>query len=156
MPCMKWKRLNSKQLGQYAEYYAKMEFASYGYDIYTSEVDDHGVDFLARNIQTEDIYRVQVKSLLRGSYTFIKKDKMKPCKNNLVCLLHFVEDELPKVYVIPVIVLENKGQDGNGKLFVSHDDYKKPEWGINCSKKNLSLLDEYSVEKYFKREMKML
>lgn len=152
MPSMKWSQLSSSQLGQYAEYYAKMEFASYGYDVYTSEVDDHGVDFLARNIQTEDIYRVQVKSLLRGSYTFIKKDKIKPDKYHLVCLLHFVEDELPKVYVIPATVLENKKQDGNGKLFVSHDDYKKPEWGINYPKKKEYLLDEYRVENFMKMQ----
>ena len=47
MPKMKWSDLRPMQLGRYAEYYAKMEFASYGYDIYTSEVDDHGVDFVA-------------------------------------------------------------------------------------------------------------
>ena len=50
MPRMKWDKLNQRQLGQYGEYYAKMEFASYGYDVYTSEVDDHGVDFVARDI----------------------------------------------------------------------------------------------------------
>ena len=52
MPRMKWDKLNQRQLGQYGEYYAKMEFASYGYDVYTSEVDDHGVDFVARDIVT--------------------------------------------------------------------------------------------------------
>ena len=41
MPNMKWDKLNQRQLGRYGEYYAKMEFASYGYDVYTSEVDDH-------------------------------------------------------------------------------------------------------------------
>lgn len=48
MSSMKWSELNHLQLGQYGEYYAKMEFTSYGYDVYTSEVDDHGVDFVAR------------------------------------------------------------------------------------------------------------
>lgn len=88
MPCMKWKKLNSKQLGQYAEYYAKMEFTSYGYDVYTSEIDDHGVDFLARNIQTEEIYKVQVKSLLRGSYTFVKK-KIKLNWMNIIWYVYY-------------------------------------------------------------------
>lgn len=37
----KWSILNRMQLGEYAEYYAKMEFASYDLDVYTSEVDDH-------------------------------------------------------------------------------------------------------------------
>ncbi len=52
MPNMKWSELSSVQLGQYGEYYAKMEFTSYGYDVYTSEVDDHGVDFVARDVKT--------------------------------------------------------------------------------------------------------
>ena len=52
MPSKKWSGLNHMQLGQFGEYYAKMEFASYGFDVYTSEVDDHGVDFIARDIKT--------------------------------------------------------------------------------------------------------
>ena len=39
MPCMNWDRLNSLQIGKYAEYLAKMEFTSYGFDVFKSEVD---------------------------------------------------------------------------------------------------------------------
>ena len=35
MPSKKWSGLNHMQLGQFGEYYAKMEFASYGFDVYT-------------------------------------------------------------------------------------------------------------------------
>ena len=48
MPNLNWSKLTGLQLGRYAEYYAKMEFASYGFEVYTSEVDDHGVDFIAK------------------------------------------------------------------------------------------------------------
>ena len=44
-----WDNLNRLQIGKYAEYYAKMEFTSYGFDVYTSEVDDKGIDFVIRN-----------------------------------------------------------------------------------------------------------
>lgn len=37
MPDTNWSKLNKLQLGRYAEYYAKMEFASYGFEVYTSE-----------------------------------------------------------------------------------------------------------------------
>ena len=47
-----WEKLTPLQLGKFGEYYAKMEFASYGYDVYTSEVDDHGVDFIAKDKKT--------------------------------------------------------------------------------------------------------
>ena len=63
MPKMKWSELSPMQIGRYAEYYAKMEFTSYGYDVYTSEVDDHGVDFVARDVKMDIFYEIQVKSL---------------------------------------------------------------------------------------------
>ena len=61
MPSKKWSGLNHMQLGQFGEYYAKMEFASYGFDVYTSEVDDHGVDFIARDINVQRKIRVYKK-----------------------------------------------------------------------------------------------
>lgn len=144
MPNMKWLQLSNKQLGQYAEYYAKMEFTSYGYDVYTSEVDDHGVDFVAINLQNDKMYKVQVKSLLRGSYAFIKKDKIKLDEYHLVCLLHFTEGKLPEVYVIPAIAWNEINE-----VFKDRAHYKKPEWGINYSKKNIPLLEKYKAENYF-------
>ena len=44
------------QLGQYAEHYAKMEFTSYRYEEYTSEIDDHEVDFVAKAPNKPDFY----------------------------------------------------------------------------------------------------
>ena len=46
---MDWTKLNSLQVGKYAEYFAKMEFASYGLEVYTTEVDDRGIDFIVKN-----------------------------------------------------------------------------------------------------------
>jgi hypothetical protein len=39
MPNTDWSKLSALQLGRYAEYFAKMEFASYGLEVYTTEVD---------------------------------------------------------------------------------------------------------------------
>ena len=75
MPNTKWSELSHLQLGRYAEYYAKMEFASYGYDVYTSEVDDHGVDFVARNPVDGQYYEIQVKAVRNLDYVYIRKDK---------------------------------------------------------------------------------
>jgi hypothetical protein len=38
-----WTRLNHLQVGKYAEYFVKMEFTLYGFDVYSREVDDRGV-----------------------------------------------------------------------------------------------------------------
>ena len=89
MPNTIWSRLSHLQLGRYAEYYAKMEFASYGYDVYTSEVDDHGVDFVARNPVDDRYYEIQVKAVRNLDYVYIRKDKMVLSPQRLGCLLLF-------------------------------------------------------------------
>lgn len=83
---MKWSELNKNQLGQYGEYYAKMEFTSYGYDVYTSEVDDHGVDFVARDIKSREFYEIQVKSICPNSPIYIEKNKLCLDEQHLVCV----------------------------------------------------------------------
>ena len=149
MPNTNWSELSHLQLGRYAEYYAKMEFASYGYDVYTSEVDDHGVDFVARNPADGQYYEIQVKSIRNWGYVFVPKDKMKISFTRLVFLLRFTDGNLPECYVIPSQTWSNPNA-----LFVERD-YDKPgqksapEWGINLSKKNLPLLGSYSEEQYF-------
>ena len=75
MPNTNWSKLSHLQLGRYAEYYAKMEFVSYGYDVYTSEVDDHGVDFVARNPVDGQYYEIQVKSIRNWDMSLFQKTK---------------------------------------------------------------------------------
>lgn len=152
MPSMEWSQLNRNQLGHYAEYYAKMEFASYGYDVYTSEVDDHGVDFIAINLKNNKGYKVQVKSLLSSSYTFIKKGNIELDASYLVCLLHFIEGKLPKVYVIPATVWKDPKRPFVERNYNKSGQKSKPEWGINYSKRNLPILEKYSASNYFNKE----
>ncbi len=122
-----WSKLNHLQLGRYAEYFVKMEFTSAGFDVYTSEVDDRGIDFVIR--KDESIYYdVQVKSVRGLDYIFFQKDKFKP-----------------RIYLIPSTVWLNLNN-----LFVSKDylgKKSKPEWGLNLSKMNLPLLEQYEFDK---------
>ena len=72
-----WSRLNRLQLGKYAEYVVKMEFVLCGCDVFTCEVDDHGIDFVVRTCNG-DHYDVQVKSFRlepgkNTPYVFLKK-----------------------------------------------------------------------------------
>src|SRR5437879_12301684 len=71
-----WSVLNPLQLGRYAEYFVKMEFTRLGFDVYTSEVDDRGIDFVIRK-SGDRYYDVQVKSLRYSGtkYVFFLKDK---------------------------------------------------------------------------------
>ncbi len=146
MPNTKWSELSPLQLGRYAEYYAKMEFSSYGFDVYTSEVDDHGIDFVAKN-KAGVFYEIQVKSVRNDNYVFIRKSKIIIDDNHLVCFIRFIDDMLPDCYVFPTTVFK----EPDGSLF-SSKDYEglksQPEYGINVKKKeNLETMQKYGVEK---------
>ena len=78
-----------------------MEFASYGYDVYTSEVDDHGVDFVARNPVDDRYYEIQVKAVRNLDYVYIRKYQMGLSPQRLVCLLLFADGTLPTCLVLP-------------------------------------------------------
>ena len=146
MPNLTWSRLNHLQLGRYAEYYAKMEIASYGFEIYSSEVDDHGVDFLARMPNSDVYYEVQVKSSLKSNYTFMTKEKMPLKQTFLVCYLRFTDGALPQMYLIPSTEWENPN---NVLVNRDYEEKKsKPEWGISYSKKYLHLLEKYDVDNF--------
>lgn len=152
MPKMKWSELSPMQIGRYAEYYAKMEFTSYGYDVYTSEVDDHGVDFVARDVKIDVFYEVQVKSLRKGNYAYIP-EKLMDCNDSkrLVCFLKFVDGRLPDVYVIPATAWRNLNEALIYRKYDKPGQSNKPEWGISCAIKNLPLLEKYRVEKYLEQ-----
>lgn len=151
MPCLEWSKLNSMQLGQYAEYYAKMEFTSYRYEVYTSEIDDHGVDYVAKAPNKSSFYEIQVKSMCRGNYVFISKDKIKMDDRHLVCFLHFEDNAMPEVYIIPITAWKTPNAVLVDREYDKPGQKSKPEWGINYSKKNKHLLEPYKIEHFFEK-----
>lgn len=137
-----WSNLSAMQIGRYAEYYAKMVFTSYGFDVYTSEVDDHGVDFIAKN-NIGDYFEVQVKSVRNDNYVFIRKDKITLDEKHLVCFIRYVDGSLPECYVFPSTVWEKP----DGALFSSRDYNglkSAPEYGLNI-KGHLNLMKQYET-----------
>ena len=151
MPDTNWSKLNHLQLGRYAEYYAKMEFASYGFEVYTSEVDDHGVDFIAKLPGKNEFFEVQVKSVRDYGYIYMAKSKMPELsEDRLVCYLHFIDGQLPDVFVIPATAWKNPNAVLVDRKYDKPGQKSEPEWGINISKKNYNLLDEYKVDCWLK------
>ena len=147
MPNKHWSELSHMQLGRYGEYFAKMEFTSFGFDVYTSEVDDHGIDFVAKS-KEGIFYEVQVKSVRNDNYVFIRKDKLVLDDKHLICFIRFVDNELPDCYVFPATVFIKP----DGSLFSSrsYEGLKsKPEYGISSKKReNYEKLQCYKSEKY--------
>lgn len=155
MPNTKWSMLSHMQLGRYAEYYAKMEFASYGFEVYTSEVDDHGVDFIAKLPKGNRFYEVQVKSVRDYGYIYMAKSKMSELsENRLVCYLHFIDGQLPDVFVIPASAWKKPNAVLVDRKYDKPGQKSEPEWGINISKKNYDLISEYRAENWLQEKSK--
>ena len=147
-----WGRLNRMQLGRYAEYLVKMEFTLYGFDVYTAEVDDKGIDFVVRKERRTGeaevdyrYYNVQVKAVRGMNYVFFRKDKFVLRDNLLAAVGLFRDGELPSLYLIPATAWHLPNA-----LFVGRD-YEglksKPEWDINLSQRNLDLLKLYDFDR---------
>lgn len=147
MPNLAWSSLNTFQIGKYAEYLAKMEFTSHGFHVYSSEIDDHGIDFIVKS-RKKVYYEIQVKSLRMSSanYIFVHKDKFDISQDNLfLCVVLFNEGEHPNMYLIPASAWRQENDLLKGK---NYENLKsKPEWGINISKKNMPLLEPYQFSK---------
>ena len=139
-----WSRLSSLQLGRYTEYFVKMEFTLYGFDVYTSEVDDRGIDFVIRK-GYHRYYDIQVKSVYKSKYIFFPKHKFELRDNLFAAVVIFADCEAPRLFLIRATVWEQVNA-----LIVSRDyemKKSKPEWGLNLSRRNYDLLAEYSFEK---------
>lgn len=141
-----WGCLNHLQLGRYAEYFVKMEFTRLGFDVYTSEVDDRGIDFVIRK-SGDRYYDVQVKSIRHPSttYIFFPKDKFEARKNLFAAVVLFLNDEPPHLYLIPATAWCEPDA-----IFVDHGyegKKSKPEWGLNLSKRNLPLMKKFAFGK---------
>ena len=139
-----WSRLNSLQIGRYAEYFVKMEFTLYGFDVYTSEVDDRGIDFVIRKGH-DRYYDIQVKSVYKAKYIFFPKHKFELRANLFAAVVIFIDREFPRLFLIQATAWEQVNA-----LIVSRDyemKKSKPEWGLNLSRRNYDLLEAYSFEK---------
>lgn len=119
-----------------------MEFTRLGFDVYTSEVDDRGIDFVIRK-SGDRYYDVQVKSIRYPSttYIFFPKDKFEARKNLFAAVVLFLKDEEPYLYIIPATVWRKPDA-----IFVDHGyegKKSKPEWGLNLSQRNRHLLEKF-------------
>ena len=144
-----WSKLNHLQLGRCAEYLVKMEFVLHGFDVYSSEVDDRGIDLVIRRRKNEQTvyYDVQVKSvrLPRGNYIFFPKDQFQLRENLLAAIVLLREGEKPEFYLVQSLAWEHP--DDLLAEYEYEGKKSKPEWGLRLSNKNLPLLSRFAFEK---------
>jgi hypothetical protein len=144
-----WSRLNNQQVGAYTEYFVKMELTMYGFQVYSTEVDDRGVDFVARH-DSGPFIEVQVKSLRALGYVFMQKTKFVLSDSLYVALGLLFEGKPPDLYLIP-----SRVWDTPNTVFVSRDYgdglKSKPEWGVNISQRNMAALAPHGFESAVQR-----
>lgn len=139
------KSLTPQKLGTFCEYYAKMTLASYGLSIYTSEVDDHGIDFVVE--ADRGFLKIQVKAIRTATtkYVFMREKYFDINDDNLFLFLILLTDgEHPDIYLIPASAWKNES-----KMFVYHayeGKRSRPEYGLNLSEKNLPELKRFRLE----------
>ena len=143
-----WSRkgLTPQKLGTFCEYYAKMALTSYGMSVYTAEVDDHGIDFVAES--KNSFLKYQVKSVRESTkYVFMRKEHFDVEDASLYLILILLRDgEHPDMYLSPAAAW----RDSDSKLLVYHAyEGKKsdPEYGVNLSAKTLPDLQQYRLDK---------
>lgn len=115
----------------------------YGFQVYETEVDDRGIDFIAR-FENGPFLEIQVKSTRALNYIFAQKNKFLLKENLFMAVVLFNEGNLPELFLISSLAWQNPNQ-----LIVSRDyegKKSKPEWGLNLSQRNLDALEKFRFD----------
>jgi len=147
-----WSKLNHLQIGKYGEYFSKMAFTREGFDVYTSEVDDKGIDFVIRRNEKE-FFDVQVKSIRNNNYVFMRKEVFRPRKNLFLSLLLFDNnDDLPTLLLVPSLDWIEKKH--SALIERNYENSKSnPEWGLSLNKANI---ENFKSNYAFKKQIEKL
>lgn len=142
-----WAELNTQQLGAYAEYFVKMEFTMRGFQVFSPEVDDRGIDFITR-FNKGSWFEIQVKSIRDSTnYIFLRKDKFELSSNLYAAITILTEDRFPDLFLIPSLAWKQPNELFVERNYEGEGQISRPEWGMNVSKKNRPMLDAYRFEK---------
>ena len=95
----RWSQLTRQQVGAFSEYFVKMEMTMHGFQVYGTEVDDRGIDFVMR-YDKGPFLSVQVKSVREGGYVFVQKDKFPLSKDMFLALAILHERKEPDLFLV--------------------------------------------------------
>ncbi|MCG8607471.1 DUF4365 domain-containing protein [bacterium] len=93
-----YKHLNTIQKGTFGEAYAKMAFTLEGFEVYSSEYDDRGIDFIVRN-RSGRFFSVQVKATDDTSNPFVYESKFRDRDDYIFCAARIIDGEQPSLYI---------------------------------------------------------
>ena len=144
-----WSQLSPLQLGRYAEHLATMRFLEAGLEVYTTEVDDRGIDQLIRYAPGKCL-EIQVKAVRDRNFTYVQKKHLGGDDNQVqqrlrsgYCMAFFLFEDGsdPDFFLIPGYAwLEPNNLVKDNTV---GDKSVGPNFELNPVKKNQSLLDQY-------------
>lgn len=150
MPSMNWATLQSLQLGRYALSLAKTEFASYGLDVFTSDVDNRGNDFIIKD-NTGKFREIQVRSLRGSGYVFSEKSRFNISNPYLyMAVLIFIQGRMPDFFLFPTQAWKVPNKVFVDRNYDQPGQTSKPDYGINISKRNYDILKPFSFSETIK------
>lgn len=128
------------QIGKYAEYFVKMEFTQHGFDVYSSEVDDRGIDFVVRK-EPASYYDVQTKSVRESGYAFFPKHNFILRSNLFAAIVVFVEFQPPQIYLVPSLAWKKPGALLRDREYIG----TRARMGIEHLEEKYALADQICV-----------
>ena len=138
------------QLGMIGELYAQYIMGSFGYDVFPTIVDDHGIDLIA--VKDNKKIKIQVKTVSVGTYVYFPKEKFdKVMGNNYIILyIRMDKDGKPTCYVYPSNIWYgiDKNKKWNKDQFVFYpypNGTSKPEYGISGAEKYYNKSSKYCI-----------
>lgn len=139
-----WNFLSKQQVGAYAEYFVKMELTMFGFSVYGTEVDDRGIDFVARHNMGRFL-QIQVKSIRKLGYVFMRQQHFLISRETYLALAILADDEQPELFLIPSLAWNTPSTLFVDRQYIGQKSH--PEWGLNLSKKNRAELEQYRFER---------
>jgi hypothetical protein len=140
-----WSKMSDLKLGRYAEHLTCMELLALNFDVYTVDVDDHGIDLIVRK-DNGSFYEFQVKASRNLNYIFFRKAVFTPKDSLFGVVVPFVEGEAPQLYLIPSMAWLKPNALLKDRNYGKEGQTSKPEWGVNLSRRNLPLLAPYKFD----------
>lgn len=145
-----WSALSSLQVGRYAEHLTTMRLLEAGFEVFTSEVDDRGIDHLVRYAPGRCL-EIQVKAVRNRNLSYIEKKHLGKSEEE-------VEQRLKSGYCVAFLLFE-EGMESNlylipGYDFLSPNDLLReypadksvgPNFAISPTKKAQPILDRYKL-----------
>ena len=144
MPRHNWSRLNKQQVGAYAEYFVKMELTMHGFQVYSTEVDDRGIDFVAR-LEDGPFLEIQVKSRREPGYVFMYKANFPLRKTMHLALVLLAEGVEPQLFLIPSTVWNEPTVTFVDRRY-EKGQRSKPAWGIYVTERKWPDLHQFRFE----------